>query len=122
MVYSLAWSGKTKFGSKWTKCKQNHNHQSKKEANRCNELTLLQKAGKIENLRQQPKFELQPAFRLNGKKIRNISYVADFSYWDHGEDKKVIEDTKGYGTNVYKLKKKMFLYKKRNDNIKFLES
>ena len=47
----------------------------------------------------------------NGKHIRAISYVADFYYYDNKLGCYVVEDTKGFRTDVYKLKKKMFKYK-----------
>lgn len=86
-----------------------HRFPSKLEANRYLELKLLQKAGKIQNLELQPTFVLQPAFRKNGISYRAITYKADFRYTMNG--KTVIEDTKGYKTEGYALKKKMFEYR-----------
>lgn len=83
---------------------------SKKEARRYGILILLQQAGEISNLQLQPKFNLQPKFRRDGKGIREINYIADFMY----EDKNgaiVVEDVKGMKTDVYKIKYKMFIYK-----------
>lgn len=79
-------------------------HDSIKEANRWCELKLLQRAGKIKDLRRQVKFELLP--KQDGE--RAVSYVADFVYTENG--RKIVEDAKGYRTEVYKLKKKMMLY------------
>ena len=84
---------------------------SKKEAKRLTELELLQKAGKIKDLQKQVKYELQPKYKLNKKTIREISYIADFVYYDIDKKDYVIEDVKGYRTDLYKLKKKMFMYK-----------
>ena len=84
---------------------------SKKEANRYCELKLLEKAGKIKDLQLQYQFVLQPPFRKNGKSIRAIIYVADFVYFDLERMKNVVEDVKGYKTDVYLIKKKMFEYK-----------
>ena len=84
---------------------------SKREANRYCELKLLEKCGKIKDLKLQHKFELQPPFSKNGKTIRAITYVADFTYFDLEKTKNVVEDVKGYKTDVYQLKKKMFEYK-----------
>lgn len=72
------------------------------------ELALLLKAGAIEELKLQPKFELLKSFKKNGKTHRAITYIADFSYIDKDTGKIVIEDCKGIKTEVYKLKKKMF--------------
>ena len=81
---------------------------SKKEMNFYIKLKMLEKAKKIRNLQLQKKYELQPSFKINGKTVRSINYIADFVY----EDTKVhIIDVKGFRTDVYKLKKKMFEYK-----------
>ena len=84
---------------------------SKKESIRYKELKLLLQAGVISDLELQPVFELQPKFKKNGKTIRAIKYVADFMYYDNEKKKVVIEDTKGFETKDFKLKKKMFEYK-----------
>lgn len=82
---------------------------SKREAERYRELKLLEKANEIRNLELQPRFLLQGKFKdRNGKTHRKIEYVADFMYVDK-DDKTVVEDVKGVLTDVYKLKKKMFL-------------
>ena len=56
----------------------NHTFASMGEANRYCELKLLEKAGLISDLQLQPKFELQPKFKKDGKTIRAINYIADF--------------------------------------------
>lgn len=82
---------------------------SKKEANYYTYLKLLEKAGKIKNLELQKKFILQDKFTLNGKTHRAITYVADFVYEENGQVHVI--DTKGYRTQVYKIKKKLFMKK-----------
>ena len=84
---------------------------SKKEANRYCELKLLEKAGKIKDLKLQHKFELQPLFKKSGKTYRPIYYIADFTYFDLERMRNVVEDVKGFKTKEYMLKKKMFEYK-----------
>lgn len=86
-----------------------------KEKNRYIELKLLERAGLIKDLKLQYEFELQPTFILNKKKIRKISYIADFYYFDNKLNDYVIEDTKGMRTDVYKIKKKMFEYKYKRE-------
>jgi len=86
---------------------------SLKELNRYKELEILFKIGEITDLKTQPKYLLQEAFKhnVNGKlkTHRAINYIADFEY------KKgyvtYVEDVKGMKTDVYKLKKKLFLMK-----------
>lgn len=77
---------------------------SAKEARRYMELRLLQRAGKIKDLKLQVPFKLLPKCGKN----RAVKYVADFVYIDENGNK-IVEDAKGYRTEVYKLKKKMML-------------
>ena len=83
---------------------------SKREAERYIQLKMLKKAGLIKELELQKTFELQPTFKKNGKTYRKITYKADFYYYDNHLKKYVVEDTKGFKTEIYKLKKKMFEY------------
>ena len=82
---------------------------SRKEADHYCELKLLQRAGVITDLRLQVPFELQPAFTVNGKKIRAIHYIADFMYQEGGVY--IVEDVKGRKTKEYMLKRKMYAYR-----------
>lgn len=78
---------------------------SKKEAERYQQLMLLQKAGKIAGLKLQEEFVLQNAFTtVWGERIRAITYRADFTYTQDGV--RYVEDVKGMKTPVYQLKKK----------------
>ena len=82
---------------------------SKKEAERYGELVLLQRAGVIANLKRQVRFELIPSQYKDGKCIyRSCSYIADFVYEQNGET--VVEDTKGFKTPEYIIKKKLMYY------------
>ena len=83
---------------------------SKKEAKRYLELKTLEKAGKIKDLKLQPVFLLQEGFYYQGEAIRQITYRADFEYVNE-KGERVVEDVKGFKTDVYKLKKKLFLKK-----------
>lgn len=95
-------------------------YDSKLEARRSAELDLLVRAGKIRALERQKSFVLQEGYINNkGQKIRPITYVADFCYWDVDEDCMVVEDAKGFANEVYKIKKKMF--EKRYPDIDFRE-
>lgn len=82
---------------------------SHKEARRYGELVLLERAGQISHLDRQVKFELIPSQRVDGKVVeRACTYVADFVYVENG--KKVVEDTKGFRTKDYIIKRKLMLY------------
>jgi hypothetical protein len=89
---------------------------SNKEGMRYLELKQKESNGQIKDLRLQVKFELQPSYKIDNKTIRAINYVCDFVYMENINGdipswKQVIEDVKGYRTDVYKLKKKLFEYK-----------
>ena len=93
---------------------------SKKEAKRYSELLLLEKAGVISGLQRQIKFVLIPAQREQdiigkrggrkpGKLIeKECAYIADFVYQEAG--KTVVEDTKGFRTKDYIIKRKLMLH------------
>lgn len=80
---------------------------SKREAERYDELKLLQRAGEISELQRQVPFILQEGFRKNGYKFSPLKYVADFVYKDKN-GKTVVEDVKGFATDVYRIKRKIF--------------
>lgn len=86
---------------------------SKKEAKRYSELLLLERAGAIQGLQCQVKYELIPSQRQNGKVVeRPCCYVADFVYKENG--KTVVEDVKGYrdggAYRVFTIKRKLMMY------------
>lgn len=78
---------------------------SKKEAERYQSLRLLERCGAIKNLKR------QIPFLLIEKSVygRAVKYVADFVYEEDGVE--VVEDVKGYKTDVYKLKRRMMAEK-----------
>lgn len=82
---------------------------SAKEAQRYRELTLLEKAGVISGLTRQQAFTLLPNQKIDGKVVeRAVKYVADFCYYRDGEY--IVEDTKGFRTADYIIKRKLMLY------------
>lgn len=94
---------------------------SQLEARRYAELKIMERRGEIYDLKLQPEFELIPSFCKNGKTHRRTVYRADFSYFEVATDKKIIEDTKGFQTDVYRLKKKLFEYIYPDLEIKEIE-
>ena len=82
---------------------------SRKEAERYAVLLDMQRAGKIRGLETQAEIVLLDAFKLNGRKYRKTSYLADFHYFtDDGRE--VWEDVKSPATRadrVYQLKRKL---------------
>lgn len=87
---------------------------SQKEFRRYRELKLLSRAGEISNLQRQVRFKLIPAQRdKNGKVVeRKCDYVADFVYYEQTKDGVTwtVEDTKGFRTKDYIIKRKLMLY------------
>jgi hypothetical protein len=98
---------------------------SHKEASRWEQLLLLQKAGKIVELKRQVKYELIPAqyetyerFSKTGKRLkdgtrlveRKVEYIADFVYHDVDTGELIVEDTKGVKTKDYIIKRKLMMH------------
>lgn len=96
---------------------------SKKEANRYQELKLLEKVGEISDLQRQVKFVLIPAQRepdtigkrggiIKGKVIeREVAYIADFVY--KKDRRTVVEDVKSAITRkepLFVVKRKLMLH------------
>lgn len=79
---------------------------SKHEAERYLVLRADEIAGRIKDLKLQVPFELIPP-QLYGK-WRATTYVADFTYTDKN-GQFVVEDAKGFRTEVYRIKKKLML-------------
>lgn len=73
---------------------------SKAEARRYGELTLLARAGEIRHLKIHPQYRLE----VNGEHI--CVYEADFSYQD-SRGTLHVEDVKGVRTALFLLKKKL---------------
>lgn len=90
---------------------------SKREAKRFDALYVMAKQGHIKNLTLQPEYEIIPTCKHNGTTLRKIKYIADFRYEKNG--KIIVEDAKGFHTDVYQLKKRLFLI--QNPDIDFRE-
>ena len=87
---------------------------SKAESRRYKQLKLLERVGDIEHLECQPRYVLEEGFKntgLDGKarKIQPIAYIADFKYYDKQRGVWIVEDVKGKRTEVYRIKRKLFL-------------
>lgn len=82
---------------------------SKKEYNRYLELMIYQQGGVISDLKRQVPFVICDKVKdENGRTLqRESKYIADFTYVKDGQ--LVVEDAKGYRTDLYKLKKKLML-------------
>jgi hypothetical protein len=90
--------------SKYHNQKTVHNNiqfDSRKEADRYQELALLERAKVIRHLERQPRYDLI----VNGHKLG--FYKADFRYEVSATGEVVVEDVKGVRTAVYCLKKNL---------------
>lgn len=86
-----------------------------KERKRGAELELLQLEGIISDLQKQVPYELIPSHYevVNGKRKcieRACTYKADFVYYDVENKQLVVEDSKGFRTKDYIIKRKLMLH------------
>lgn len=99
------WSGRNKYHARKTTV-DGIAFDSRREADRYLVLKGMEEDGSIGDLRRQVRYELVPAFDVDGKHYRPVYYVADFVYREDGRE--VVEDVKGVRTDVYRLKSKLF--------------
>lgn len=93
--------------------------ESHAEAQMYQQLKLMERAKEISQLKLQPKFTLQEAYiGIDGKKVRSLVYVADFSFFDNRKKHYRILDCKGMKTEVFRIKEKLFNKLMLDQNIK----
>jgi hypothetical protein len=80
-------------------------HHSKKESKRCTELHVMQAGGLIRDLEAHP----QPRYDLEVNGVDVLRYIADFRYVDVDTGETVVEDVKGFKTEIYQIKKRLLL-------------
>ena len=99
-----------KYGAK-KEVVDGHRFDSRKEARRYVSLKMLVMSGDITDLKVHPKFVLLEGFIYRLRKIRAITYTADFMYQEKGET--IVEDVKSSATKtqLFKVKWKMVKYK-----------
>ncbi len=91
------------------------------EYHRYQSLRLEEQAGLITGLVVHPSYELQAAFTdRTGKKHRAICYEPDLSYF--ADDKLVVEEVKGYMTQVASLKIKLFLNRYKDIDFRIIKA
>lgn len=94
---------RNKYASRPLRCQAGVMHQSTSEARRCDELHLMQKGGLIRDLEAHP----QVRFRLDVAGHHICDYLADFVYFDNERNEQVVEDVKGFQTEISKFKLKL---------------
>ena len=80
---------------------------SQAEGRRYQQLGVLANAGAIQDLIVHPRYELLPARTIDGRRERALYYEGDFSYVEGG--RRVCEDVKGVETAAFRLKRRLFL-------------
>ena len=91
-----------KYHAKNQICHQCHKHDSIGEANHCDNLALLKKAGEIKDYRIQVTYDLV----VNGKKV--TGHRVDFEV-ENNDGSVEIQEFKGFATDVWVLKRKLFI-------------
>jgi len=77
-----------------------------------------QRAGLITQLEVQKSFILQEGFTdAQGKRHQDIEYIADFYFYDKSQKRYRVIDVKGFETEVFKLKRKLFNYKYKEKGL-----
>jgi hypothetical protein len=84
---------------------------SKREAERYQQLKLWVRAGGIVDLNLQVPFILAPSVVIDGRKRPALKYIADFTYIDCISRQMVIEDVKGRITEGYRIKRHLMAVK-----------
>ena len=96
---------------------------SLKEGKRYRALKMLERAGKITDLKLQPKFLIANRVEHNGNKYQMRYYIADFQYCETGTHLPIVEDVKSAHTikdSLYTLKRLLFLTR-HGDRLIFKE-
>ena len=98
-----------------------HTFDSKREAGIYLDLLARKQHGEILRIGFQPQYTLLEGFKDNtGKKQKPITYTADF-FVAYADGRNEVIEVKGVRTRDYLLRKKLFLYKMRDENIIFRE-
>ncbi|EPE0650344.1 DUF1064 domain-containing protein [Campylobacter jejuni] len=99
----MFFSRKNKYGNKKIKTVNNGSFDSKLELSHYEQLLWLEKAKKIRDLQRQVSIKL-----AKSPKCR-IVYKADFVFYDIENKEWVIMDSKGFVTDIFRLKKAWML-------------
>ena len=93
----------------------NQNFDSKAECQHYINLKLLKEKGEISDFKRQVPYVLQEGYPCpeTGRKIRPITYIADFvvTYPDGRESVQDVKGSKGFMTEIFKIKRKMFMFR-----------
>ena len=98
---------RNKYNARKTPCNFGHTHDSAREAKRCNDLHILERAGEITHLETQKAFK----FSIDGRavKLKNGHHAGikiDFLYRENGQA--IAEDSKGFVVRDWPLRRAIF--------------
>lgn len=94
---------RSKFGNRSCRCNQGHIHLSRGEGGYCNELELRRRSGEFHSYDVEKNYKLE----INGKLICN--HKPDFTIYKTKSKKEWwIEEYKGFPTDGWKMKMKIF--------------
>lgn len=91
----------SKYNARTCRCNRGHIHDSIGEANYCNQLDALVKAREIKSYEIQQKY----MFKVKGKHI--TTHIVDFVVTTN-EGKEEVHEVKGFATEVWRIKWKLF--------------
>lgn len=72
-------------------------------------LLTQKEQGIIKDIDLQPRYELQPSFKYQDRKVRKVEYIADFKV-TYNDNSVIVVDVKGKPDSVALLKRKLFMY------------
>lgn len=93
---------RTKFGNKHTACLAKHVHDSRVEAEYCNRLLAMKKAGEIKN------FFTQVTYRITLNDILICKHIVDFDVYTL-DGRNEVHEVKGMKTAAWTIKHKLFM-------------
>lgn len=85
----------------------NHIFDSRMEGKFYIKLLNEKNQGEIKKIDLHPKYTLLESFKKYGKTIRAMTYTGDFLV-EYGSGEKILYDVKGYKTEAFKIKQKLF--------------
>jgi len=93
---------KNKYNSSTCRCTSGHIHLSRGEARHCSELMLRQKSGEFHH------YVVEKQYNMMIGKVKICAHKPDFTLYDEDDNIIQIEEYKGFATDVWKLKMKLF--------------
>ncbi len=84
---------------------------SQRELRDWNSLKEKEAKGEITQLQRQVSFDLIPTIKTIAGTLSKIRYIADFYYYSNNLKQYVVVDSKGFRTDTYNLKKRLFILK-----------